>query len=283
MIIYWLFVILLYTYSAKEVYGEIVRTSTTSQRQLFEEIENSNTNAGLNLDLMAYYNERPHRTKPEIETIDENKQLRISQGAQALSHQFPFAVSLSINGIHACGGIVIAPRVILSAAHCVVSWENNEFLDLGTMLAQVGGVVRNEGKSYEIVQAIIPEIFDTQSGLFGDIALLELSENVNITTAILHDTNSTSDMLTVIGWGFTSNTSALSSSLLHTLIERLPDEECHRFHWNSGLGDAPVDHFCAGNMESGADSCQVGINILDLSVGFQYIPLFYPCIFCTKC
>jgi secreted trypsin-like serine protease len=227
---------------------------------------------------MTYYNGRPHRTKPEVEVSDERKHLRISQGAEALSHQFPFAASLTINGIHACGGIVIAPRVVLSAAHCVVTWKDNEFHDLGTMLAQVGGVVRNEGKSYGIVQAIIPEVFDTQSSLFGDIALLELSEHVNISTAILHDTNTTSDMLTVIGWGFTSNTSALSSSLLHTLIERLSDEECDRFHWNSGLGDAPIDHFCAGNMASGADSCQVGITMRDLSICAKCLNLYLYCV-----
>ena len=261
-----IFVIFLCQYSAKSVHGDLIGKPTTIERHLLEETEKSNTNAGLNLELMTYYNERPHRAKPEVEISDEYKQLRISQGAQALSHQFPFAVSLSINGIHACGGIVIAPRVVLSAAHCVVTWEDNEFHDLRTMLAQVGGVVRNEGKSYGIVQAIVPEVFDTQSSLFGDIALLELSEYVNITTAILHDTNTTSDMLTVIGWGFTSNTSALSSSLLHTLIERLSDEECDRFHWNSGFGDAPIDHFCAGNMASGADSCQVGITMRDLGI-----------------
>ena len=61
--------------------------------------------------------------------------------------------------------------------------------------------------------------------------------------------------LTAIGWGFTSDVSVLSTSLMEALLTRLSDEECEAFHAAKGLGEKPVDHFCAGDA-TGADTCR---------------------------
>ncbi len=61
--------------------------------------------------------------------------------------------------------------------------------------------------------------------------------------------------LAAIGWGFTSDVSILSTSLMETLLARLSDEDCQAFHESKGLGEKPVDHFCAGDA-TGADTCR---------------------------
>ena len=70
------------------------------------------------------------------------------------------------------------------------------------------------------------------------------------------DATTTADLpLTAIGWGYTSEVSMLSTSLMEALLTRLPDEECEAFHQSKGLGTKPVDHFCAGD-STGADTCR---------------------------
>jgi len=79
------------------------------------------------------------------------------------------------------------------------------------------------------------------------------SQEPNTTTI---DATTTADLpLTAIGWGYTSEVSMLSTSLMEALLTRLPDEECEAFHQSKGLGTKPVDHFCAGD-STGADTCR---------------------------
>lgn len=46
---------------------------------------------------------------------------RIVGGADAQDGQFPHQVSLRQLSSHICGGSIIAPQIILTAAHCVTS------------------------------------------------------------------------------------------------------------------------------------------------------------------
>nr|CAD7205937.1 unnamed protein product [Timema douglasi] len=45
--------------------------------------------------------------------------LRIIGGEPASNNQFPYQVSLSISGYHVCGGSILTPTIVLTAAHCV--------------------------------------------------------------------------------------------------------------------------------------------------------------------
>ena len=55
---------------------------------------------------------------------------RIIGGTQATIDEFPYQVSLRRNGDHYCGGAIISPWHILTAAHCVVNVMKPPYRDI---------------------------------------------------------------------------------------------------------------------------------------------------------
>lgn len=215
------------------------------------------TNRELDQMTMAYYNARPPRLKPHGEIEDAIKQMKLAQGSPAVADQFPFAASLYINGVHACGAVLVDFKVVLTAAHCVTNFQDNTLRRPRTMAVYVGNTERGEGSEYLVDQVVVPEIFNLeQNGFLGDIALLELSKSVNKTEAIISKEPIDESILTAVGWGYTSENGVLSTWLQHTLLTKLSDEVCDQFHTTKNLGQRPVDHFCAGDMSTGADTCR---------------------------
>lgn len=94
---------------------------------------------------------------------------RIIGGYDAGEGEYPFHVSLRINGIHECSGSIIHPKVILTAAHCVYHAEpSNVVVVAGTNFLDRGG------KRYDVVNITLHDNFNT-STIRHDIALLKLA------------------------------------------------------------------------------------------------------------
>jgi len=54
---------------------------------------------------------------------------RIINGIEAKPDEFPWIVSLRVDGMHYCGASLIAPQVVLTAAHCVAPQNNSNLPD----------------------------------------------------------------------------------------------------------------------------------------------------------
>lgn len=63
-----------------------------------------------------------------------SRQSRIVGGTNAASGDWPWQVSLHVQGTHVCGGSIITPDWIVTAAHCV-----EEYVHGGTRAPGVGG------------------------------------------------------------------------------------------------------------------------------------------------
>lgn len=136
-------------------------------------------------------------------------------GQNANEGQFPWIADLYIQNYHACGGVLIAPQWVLTAAHCIDdSYPINKIRlnSVNTLgpLNPLGGEERN------VLQTFIHPLWDPFADLGSgvDLALIKLSSPINnITPVTLPTTQESSTLYNSIlnayisGWGLTQQNS----------------------------------------------------------------------------
>ncbi|KAJ8675705.1 hypothetical protein QAD02_011491 [Eretmocerus hayati] len=111
---------------------------------------------------------------------DSQKRARRSVGGSEVSiTAYPFMASIRYAGDAICGGSIISPNVILTAAHCI---REDYFLDL--LSVKVGDSDINFGGSWHRVARVLKheesQKLSKERRIMTDIALLKLEEPINI-------------------------------------------------------------------------------------------------------
>ncbi|XP_072211073.1 transmembrane protease serine 5-like isoform X1 [Excalfactoria chinensis] len=184
---------------------------------------------------------------------------RVVGGVDAAPGRWPWQVSVSHGSRHRCGGSVLAPRWIVTAAHCVHSYRRSVS---GWMVR--AGVTRGSAKQEAglPVERVISHPLYNDNSMDYDIALMKLRVPLNFSDTIgaLCLLPSHQDLLPgtpcwVSGWGYTRPDQAqLTETLKEALVPLISTQRCNSSCMYAGELTARM--LCAGYPQGKIDACQ---------------------------
>ncbi|OCT93737.1 hypothetical protein XELAEV_18011405mg [Xenopus laevis] len=182
---------------------------------------------------------------------------RISGGSIASYGNWPWQVNLQHRKGDFCGGSIISPRWIVTAAHCVDG--SNSYASDWRVFAGTLTLPSYSDTSGHLVQAIYTH--PGYKSYDNDIALMklqdEISYNYNTQPVCLPNSGmiwETGTTCWISGWGKTSETGSTSMYLKYAEVPVLDANECNYNYIHNGRITSSM--LCAGYLSGFRDTCQ---------------------------
>jgi secreted trypsin-like serine protease len=175
-------------------------------------------------------------------------------GSTTTTTSYPFMMQITdASQNQFCGGTLVAPKKVVTAAHCMVGETTGSIRVVGgrTYLNGTNGTVSRVSKIW-----INPGYTDANNG--DDVAVLTLSTSMPYTTASYVSSSQTSvyaagTTARILGWGTTSESGSASNQLRTATVPVVSDSSCRSSY---GSDFVQSDMVCAGYSSGGVDTCQ---------------------------
>ncbi|XP_008558326.1 chymotrypsin-2-like [Microplitis demolitor] len=165
---------------------------------------------------------------------DGRSMARILEGTDAEPEKFPYMVSLRRWNNHVCGGAIISPRHILTAAHCFIGRADPPYTE-GLVIVSSAAVNRYNGEIHQVKKVTPHSDYrkGTENRWRNDIAVVELkndiSENRYQKPIALPKADTPGNVTAVLsGWGQTTLRGEESDRLKQRIVRILPNDECNK-------------------------------------------------------
>uniref|UniRef100_A0A3Q3N6V0 Peptidase S1 domain-containing protein n=1 Tax=Mastacembelus armatus TaxID=205130 RepID=A0A3Q3N6V0_9TELE len=172
-------------------------------------------------------------------SAEQEMQTRIIGGQEAWPHSWPWQVSIQFAWVSACGGAIIGPTWVISAAHCFrrsgVTGRNTQSTHVSKVISHPDYNTRTKENDVALLMLQQPLVFNKFVRPI-DIWMSPLPEFITCT---------------VTGWGSTRE-SEDGYPLPQMNVTVLPPDVCKQMY----SGKITSSMFCAGKDRGGADACQ---------------------------
>ncbi|KAM3869115.1 transmembrane protease serine 2 [Diretmus argenteus] len=194
----------------------------------------------------------------ECGTSEAAPRTRIVGGTEAANGAWPWQVSLQIRSQHVCGGSIISPYWILSAAHCFTDYSYP-----GAWTVHSGDVSlykMSMGNGNSVRRIISHEKYDKDTN-DNDIALMRLSTPLTFSRTVrpvclpnVGVNLSPERQAWITGWGALRYQGSSPDTMMQAQVTIYSPHTCNRMDVLDGKVTDSM--FCAGKLQGGVDTCQ---------------------------